>query len=89
MHDECEYCRQWNRDHPQEAPRTSCGPCDFCQAPGHIGAHPRQPTSICLCDKHWAELTAPGYHFELSHLIYVAMAAIFVAVVYPVLARFF
>jgi hypothetical protein len=89
MSSECEYCSQWNREHPQEAPRTSCGPCDFCQATGHIGAHPRQSTSICLCEKHWAELTAPGYHFELYHLIYLALGAIIVATVYPMIARFF
>ena len=86
---ECLYCDDWNRLHPQEAPRTSCGPCEFCTAPGHIGAHPRQPVSLCLCPAHWAELGAAGYHFELSHLIYVAMVLMLAASAYPLLARWF
>lgn len=89
MRSECEYCNQWNREHPEAPPRTSCGPCDVCKAPGHVGAHPRQPASICLCERHWAELAAPGYRFELYHLVYVAVAAILAATVYPMIARFF
>lgn len=89
MQFECGYCNDWNRDHPQESPRASCGPCDVCKAPGHVGAHPRQPVSLCLCEKHWSELTDDGYHFETYHLIYVLIVVIFVAVTYPIVARFF
>ena len=84
-----EYCRRWNRERPLASPRTACGPCDVCQAPGHVGAHPRQPTSVCLCERHWAEVSAPGYRFELYHLVYVAIAAIVVATLYPKMASLF
>ena len=87
MDDDCEYCRQWNREHPDAEPRSSCGPCDFCQAPGHVRAHPRQPTSVCVCRKHWDELTAPGYHFELYHLIYLILLGIAAVQLHPLLAR--
>lgn len=70
---DCPYCRDWNREHPAEAPRTSCGPCETCGRPGHVGAHPRQPTSLCLCLEHWESLAARGYHFELNHLVYAVI----------------
>lgn len=84
----CDYCPQWNRDHPEQPPRESCGPCVVCQAPGHLRAHPRNPTSICLCHTHEQALNAPGYHFELYHLIYVVILGIAAVQIYPFLARF-
>lgn len=69
----CSYCEQWNREHPDAPPRHWCGPCVECQTPGHVRAHPRQPTSLCLCRHHWSKLSAPGYHFELYHLIYLVI----------------
>jgi len=87
MADDCEYCRQWNQDHPDEQPRAACGPCDVCAVPGHVGAHPRQPTSVCLCKAHWDKLSASGYHFELSHLIYVIIFGIAAIQLYPLVAR--
>ncbi len=72
----CIYCEQWNREYPDAPPRVSCGPCVECQAPGHLRAHPRQPTSLCLCRHHESTLSAPGYHFELYHLIYVVVIGI-------------
>lgn len=74
----CPYCRDWNEAHP-EAPRTSCAPCETCGAPGHIAAHPRQARSLCLCERHWQDLTAAGWHFELYHLIYVLIAGLVLA----------
>jgi hypothetical protein len=59
------------------------------QAECDVGAHPRQPTSVCLCERHWAEVSAPGYRFELYHLVYVAIAAIVVATAYPMVASLF
>ncbi|MBK9594437.1 MAG: hypothetical protein IPO57_03455 [Rhodocyclales bacterium] len=88
MTDDCEYCRQWNQAHPEAEPRASCGPCAVCRAPGHLKAHPRQPTSLCLCREHWDELNAPGYHFELYHLIYVVIVGIAAIQIYPLVARF-
>ena len=85
---ECLYCDDWNHQHPQDTPRTACGPCEFCKAAGHIGAHPRQPVSLCLCRAHWAEITAPGYHFEISHLIVAFLLLILAAIAYPLIARF-
>lgn len=87
MIDDCEYCLQWNKDHPDEAPRVACGPCDVCRAPGHVGAHPRRPSSVCLCKAHWGALTARGYHFEPYHLIYVIIFGIAAAQIYPLIAR--
>ena len=87
MTDDCDYCCQWNREHPDEAPRVSCGPCSACQAPVHLKAHPRQPTSSCLCQQHWDELNARGYHFELYHLIYVLILGIAAVQIYPLIAR--
>jgi hypothetical protein len=89
MSEDCAYCRQWNHDHPDAAPKESCGPCDVCQADGHVKAHPRQPTSICLCQRHWNELNADGYHFELYHLIYLIISVIVAIQVYPLAARLF
>jgi len=54
---------------------------------GHLRPHPRQPTSICLCQQHWDELTAAGYHFELYHMIYVLIFGIAVIQIYPLVAR--
>ncbi len=71
----CDYCHQWNAEHP-EAQRSACGPCEFCGAPGHIGAHPRQPGSLCLCEPHWQTLSSPGWHFELYHLIYLLIGGL-------------
>lgn len=87
MTDICDYCNKWNRDHPGEKQRDSCGPCVVCQAPGHLGAHPRQPTSICLCKNHWDDLNSPGYHFEFYHLIYAAILSIAAVQIYPIIAR--
>ena len=87
MTDDCEYCRQWNQAHPAAEPRASCGPCAVCQAPGHLKAHPRQPTSLCLCRAHREELHASGYHFELYHLIYVAILGIAAIQIHPLVAR--
>ncbi len=88
MNDDCDYCRQWNQEHPDEAQRVACGPCAVCQASGHLKAHPRQPTSICLCQKHWDELNGRGYHFELYHLIYVIVFGIAAVQIYSLIARF-
>ena len=88
MTDDCEYCRQWNQAHPEAEPRASCDPCAVCQAPGHLKAHPRQPTSLCLCQAHRNELDASGYHFELYHLIYVVIVGIAAIQIYPLVARF-
>lgn len=85
----CGYCEDWNRRHPNAPPRTSCGACASCGAPGHIGAHPRRPASICLCEGHWAELTAPGYRFELYHLVYLFVLLTFAAIAYPLVAKWF
>jgi hypothetical protein len=86
---DCEYCRHWNSVHPDETPRTACGPCEFCQAPGHVGAHPRQPCSICLCAEHWAELTGPGFHFDMSHVTFVLILLIIAAIAFPAIASWF
>lgn len=83
----CGYCNAWNQEHPEAEQRYFCGPCNICQSPGHIGAHPRQPVSLCLCQQHWDELNTPGYHFELSHLIYVAIIGLALVQIYPLLAR--
>lgn len=83
---ECAYCADWNREHPDQA-RTECGPCEHCEAPGHIGAHPRQPTSLCLCRKHWDELASPGFHFELHHLIYWVILVIVATLLYTSITR--
>jgi hypothetical protein len=87
MTDDCEYCRQWNKEHPESEPESSCGPCEICHAPGHLKAHPKQPTTLCLCQKHWNELNAPGYHFDLSHLIYVIILGIAAVQICPLIAR--
>ena len=87
MADDCDYCLQWNLEHSDEARRVSCGPCIVCQASGHLKAHPRQPTSICLCQKHWEELTSSAYHFELYHLIYVIILGIAAVQMYPLISR--
>lgn len=84
---ECNYCQQWNEEHPDAERRVSCGPCSVCQAPGHLKAHPRQPTSICLCQKHWDELNERGYHFELYHLIYLIVIGIAAIQIYPLIAK--
>jgi hypothetical protein len=81
---DCPYCRDWSRAHPEAAPRLSCGPCETCGKPGHVGAHPRQPTSVCLCAEHWAALAARGYHFELYHLVYVVIGLVAASVVYRI-----
>ena len=75
MSDVCPYCRDWNAAHP-EAPRSACGPCETCGAPGHVAAHPRQPTSVCLCTAHHQALAADGWHFELYHLIYLLIGGL-------------
>ncbi len=87
LREDCEYCRQWNLSHPAEAARLACGPCDVCQAPGHIMAHPRQPTSVCLCQQHAHALGSSAYHFELYHLIYVLIFGLLALQLYPLLAR--
>lgn len=74
MSDACPYCRDWNTAHP-ESPRSACGPCETCGAPGHVAAHPRQPTSVCLCTAHHQAL-AEGWHFELYHLIYLLLGGL-------------
>lgn len=74
---------------PSAATPPSDGPCEFCRAPGLVGAHPRQPVSICLCQKHWDELAQPGYHFETYHLIYPLLMAALAVIFYPLVARFF
>ncbi len=79
---DCPYCRDWNREHPAEAPRTSCGPCETCGRPGHVGAHPRQPTSHCLCPEHWESLVSRGFHFELYHLVYVVIGLLAASALY-------
>ncbi len=84
----CSYCEQWNQEHPDAPPRDSCGPCVECQAAGHVRAHPRQPTSLCLCRHHWSKLSAPGYHFELYHLIYLVIGGIAAIQVVRALAPF-
>jgi hypothetical protein len=83
----CAYCRDWNAAHPDEPARTACGPCDHCQAPGHIGAHPRQACSVCLCETHWAEISKPGLHFDLSHIIVIIVLGFAAASLWPIIAR--
>lgn len=87
--EDCSYCAEWQRQHPDQPPRHACGPCERCGAPGHVGAHPRQAVSLCLCPRHWAALAAPGYHFELYHLIVPIVIGSFVAIIWPLLARLF
>ena len=84
---DCEYCRKWNQENSESESQTSCGPCEICRAPGHLKAHPRKPASICLCQQHWDELNASGYHFDLSHLLYVIVLAIAAVQIYPLIAR--
>jgi len=84
---DCAYCQQWNHEHPHEQPRVSCGPCEVCQAPGHVGAHPRLPTSHCLCPKHWEALNAPRFRFDLSHLIVVLVIGVAAAQLFAWLFR--
>lgn len=76
----CGYCADWNRTHSPAEQRQSCGPCAQCGAPGHVGSHPRQPISVCLCQEHWQQLAASGFRFEVYHLVYVFIAAVAVAV---------
>ncbi|MFZ5482984.1 MAG: hypothetical protein ACOZB0_02030 [Pseudomonadota bacterium] len=61
--DACPYCADWNQRHP-DTPRDSCGPCEVCGRPGHVGAHPRKPVSLCLCPEHGSQETDSGDHFE-------------------------
>lgn len=83
---QCLYCADWNRAHPDEPPKTACGPCEFCGEPGHIGCHPRRPTSMCLCERHWRELST-GFHFELYHLIPLIVLGLLAAIIYPQVMR--
>lgn len=88
MDHECGYCRDWNRTSSPEDRRDSCGPCSVCQQPGHVRAHPRQPTSSCLCEKHWQELNSPGFRFELYHLIYLLVFGLIAIQIYSLVVRF-
>jgi len=46
-------CRAGNRPRltPWPPTREHCGPIDVCGQPGHVGAHPRKPISLC-CPRH-------------------------------------
>jgi hypothetical protein len=38
-------------------PKGYCGICEICGKPGHMRAHPREPTTGAWCDEHWNDLT--------------------------------